>query len=108
MRLQELADTSPENRPLRRRAGLLLGQWVSKLKAQDRPAAYRALLGLIADDDFCTSLAGVSALHDLINDWDFQEEPFLEFVSPTLQLLAGQLHAASQYETQLQVGNCPP
>lgn len=103
--MQEISDRSAENKPLRRRAGILIGQWVSKLKPADRPAAYRALLSLLGDDDFATALAGVGALHELVSDWDFVEEPFLEFVSPCLQLLAAMLHAAELYDSQRQVGN---
>lgn len=67
--LQELADQAPANRPLRRRAGLLIGQWVGKLKQEDRPVAYRALLSLLADSDAAMQLAGVVSLHALIDDW---------------------------------------
>lgn len=57
--MQELADTSKEAKPLRRRAALLLGQWVVKINAEDRPAAYRALLSLMADQDTALQLAAV-------------------------------------------------
>ena len=45
---QELADEAPAARPLRRRAAMLVGAWAPKLALADRPAAYRALLGLLA------------------------------------------------------------
>jgi hypothetical protein len=45
---QEMADTAPAARPLRRRAALLVGAWAPKLAHADRPDAYRALLGLMA------------------------------------------------------------
>ncbi len=67
--LQEIADQSPAARPLRRRAGLLIGQWVGKLKGEDRPLAYRALLSLLADPDPAMQLAAVASLHALIDDW---------------------------------------
>ncbi len=58
---QELADTSKEAKPLRRRAAWLIGQWVVKLKAEDRPFAYRALLSLMNDEDMALKLAAVSS-----------------------------------------------
>ncbi len=64
--LQELADTSPEAKPLRRRAALLVGQWVVKLPADTRPAAYRALLSLMADEDTALQLAAVSPKYPCI------------------------------------------
>jgi hypothetical protein len=69
MSMQEIADQSPAARPLRRRAGLLVGQWVGKLKGEDRPLAYRALLSLLADPDPAMQLAAVASLHALIDDW---------------------------------------
>lgn len=44
---QELADEVPAARPLRRRAAMLVGAWAPRLSPADRPAAYRALLGLM-------------------------------------------------------------
>lgn len=66
---QEIADESPAGRPVRRRAGLLIGQWVGKLKGEDRPMAYRALLSLLADTDPAMQLAAVASLQALIDDW---------------------------------------
>ena len=100
---QELADASPENKPLRRRVAILIGQWVPQLKAEDRPKVYRAMLDLLADEDFGISMAAVTALIDLVDDWSFEEEPFLEFVAPCFQLLAQRLQACQDYETQIQV-----
>ena len=45
----------------------------------------------------------VNSLRELVEDWDFQEEPFMEFVASALQLLAGLLHNSGELETQLQV-----
>lgn len=50
---QELADEAPAARPLRRRAAMLVGAWAPKLALADRPAAYRALLGLLARPTTC-------------------------------------------------------
>ena len=66
---QEIADESPAGRPVRRRAGLLIGQWVGKLKGEDRPMAYRALLSLLADTDAAMQLAAVASLQAHIDDW---------------------------------------
>ncbi len=45
----------------------------------------------------------VSSLRALIEDWEFQEAPFLEFVAPALQLLAALLQESTELDTQLQV-----
>lgn len=101
--LQELADASPEHKPLRRRVAILIGQWVPQLKGEDRPTVYRALLDLLADEDFGVSMAGVAAFQDLVDDWAFTEDQFIDFVSPCFQLLALRLQASREYETQIQV-----
>lgn len=49
------------------------------------------------------SMAGVAALQDLVQDWDFQEEAFMEFVAPCFQLLALRLQETNELETQIQV-----
>lgn len=98
-----MQDTSPENKPLQRRVALLIGQWTPQLQAEDRPAVYRALLQLLAEEDLGICMAGVSALHDLVNDWAFTEDPFMEFVPPCFQLLAARLQSCGEYETQIQV-----
>lgn len=64
-----MADASPAAKPLRRRAALLTGQWAVKLRAEDRPAAYQALVSLLADDDAVIRLAAVTSLHALVDDW---------------------------------------
>lgn len=56
-------------------------------------------------DDVSTQLQ-VNSLRELVEDWDFQEGPFMEFVAPALQLLAGLLHTSGELETQLQVRYC--
>ena len=52
-----------------------------------------------AKADSC-SVAGWQAL---VDDWEFQEEPFLEFVGPSLQTLAEQLQSCEDYDAQLKV-----
>ena len=42
-----------------------------------------------------------------MDDWEFREEPFLEFVGPCLQTLAEQLQSCSDYDAQLKVMGSP-
>ena len=59
---QELAETANTAKPVRRRAALLISKWVVKLPPGDRPAAYRALLSLLASDDAALQLSAISSL----------------------------------------------
>ena len=58
--MQDMADTSAEAKPLRRRAAMLLGQWAVKMPATERPAAYRSLITLMSEQDAAVQLAAVS------------------------------------------------
>jgi hypothetical protein len=63
---QEMADVSPESALLRRRAALVLSNWVPRAGDADRPAAYAALLQLLGSDDAAVQLAAINALQVLI------------------------------------------
>lgn len=101
--LQDLHDGSPLIKPVRRRAGILVGTWATKLKPQDKAPVYRALLSLMADEDAAIALTGFKALCDIVEDWGFSEDEFLEFVEPCFRLAAQQLNTVTDYESQLQV-----
>ena len=60
----------------------------------------------MANRDDASVQVQVTSLRELVEDWDFQEGPFMEFVAPALQLLAGLLHTSGELETQLQVCYC--
>ena len=47
---------------MRRRVAELISRWVPKLPPPDRPAAYRALLSLLACGDAALQLAAISSL----------------------------------------------
>lgn len=57
--LQEVADSSPANRPLRRRIVVLVSQWVARIASEDRPAVYRMLLHVMAENDLCLQVSYV-------------------------------------------------
>ena len=44
---------------------MLLGQWAVKLPATERPAAYRSLITLMAEEDAAVQLAAVRSLNRL-------------------------------------------
>ena len=50
---------------------------MGKLKGEDRPLAYRALLSLLADPDPAMQLAAVASLHALVDDWSAPNECLL-------------------------------
>ncbi|KAG1675441.1 hypothetical protein FOA52_001739 [Chlamydomonas sp. UWO 241] len=98
--LPELSDATPVMRPLRRRVAALVGDWVARVENVDRPALYRALVGCMSEADACLQLTAVSTLRSLVDDWNFSDEQFAEWVGPTMQLLVHMLKAADELDSQ--------
>lgn len=101
--LNEAADASPGARPLRREAIKLLAAWTSKLTRDDRPPVYRALISALGDHDPAIHLAAAAALHALVDDWEFDETQFAEYVPTCFQLLAGILQEVGEFEAQVEI-----
>lgn len=100
--LPEMGDRSPDARPLRRRAIKLVSHWAARLKKEDRPAVYRALVAALAEEgDAAMQLMAVGTLRALVDDWEFDEAQFLEFVPPCFQQLASLLSSAEEFDSQL-------
>lgn len=67
--LPEMGDRCPAARPLRRRAIKLVSYWTAKLKKEDRPPVYRALVAALGEEDAALQLAAVATLRALVDDW---------------------------------------
>ena len=61
------------------------------------------MLGVMAEDDAAISLTGFKAMRDLLEDWEFVEDQFLEFIEPCFSIAAGKLQIMDDLESQLQV-----
>ena len=103
---QDLADASPEAKPLRRRALLVISQWTPRLHEHDRPAVYQAVLQLLSHEDAALQLAAVATLQALVDDWDFREEQFVGIAGAAFAALTPVLRSAEDYDAQLQVLTC--
>ena len=101
--LHEASDASPVARPLRREAIKLVAAWASKMKRDDRPPVYRALIAALADHDAAIHLSSVTALHALVDDWEFDQTQFIEFVPTCFQLLAALLQEVGEFEAQVEI-----
>jgi hypothetical protein len=64
-----MSDRCPAARPLRRRAIKLVSYWTAKLKKEDRPPVYRALVAALGEEDAALQLAAVATLRALVDDW---------------------------------------
>lgn len=100
---KEIDNKNPKLWPLRRAAAMLVSAWVSKLKKEDRKLAYRSLVGLLSEKDYCLKLTAVDVFRILIDDWAFREEDFLEYSSATLGNLASMVEECEDLDTQVKV-----
>jgi len=102
--LNEAADaTTMSNRPLRRAAIKLIAAWTTKLKREDRSPVYRVLVSALADHDPAIHLGAVAAVHALVDDWEFEESQFAEYVPTCFQLLTTLLQESSEFEAQVEI-----
>lgn len=89
--------------PLRRSALKVVSYWVPKLKPQDRPSVYSAIIETLEEGDPGIFLMSCSVLQALLEDWDFDPAQFLSFIPTTVDLLVRILSACGEYESQLEV-----
>lgn len=101
--LREAEDCSRANRPVRRAAIRLLRFWISKIRKEDRKLVYSALVKGISDPDAGISLAATASLRALVDDWDFDESEFIEFVSPIFQSLSQLLDTTVELDAQIDI-----
>lgn len=102
--IHEAADaTSTSKRPLRRAAIKLIAAWTTKLKREDRSPVYRVLVSALADHDPAIHLAAVAAVHALVDDWEFEESEFAEYVPTCFQVLGTLLQETSEFEARVKI-----
>lgn len=104
-----MADRSPAAKPLRRRAIKLLSHWTARLKKEDRPAVYRALLAALAEEgDAAMQLVAVATLRALVDDWwvrGVQAAPFSTSIAHP-EKASAELLVCMHCERQLQEFAC--
>ncbi|ONM26365.1 ARM repeat superfamily protein [Zea mays] len=58
----EISNHHPNMRIIRRKIALLLGHWISEIKGDTRKLVYRALVGLLQDNDIAVRVCSTSAI----------------------------------------------
>ncbi|SMR41431.1 unnamed protein product [Zymoseptoria tritici ST99CH_1E4] len=91
---------------IRRRAAILLGQWITvKVAQESRPLVYQIFQHLLnADDPLNDQVVRVSAgrqLLNIANDWDFQAEQFLPYAQTILTQLMQLIEQVELTETKM-------
>ncbi|CAG9463738.1 unnamed protein product [Pedinophyceae sp. YPF-701] len=100
--LREAALPGATLRPLRRRAVIVIGQWVGKLDGDMRPGVYSVLIAALSSGDPAISLAAVAALRAIIDDFGFEQDQFSPFVAPCLSALLSSMQTFARFDAQVQ------
>eukprot|EP00297_Palpitomonas_bilix_P016848 CAMPEP_0113912134 /NCGR_PEP_ID=MMETSP0780_2-20120614/28716_1 /TAXON_ID=652834 /ORGANISM="Palpitomonas bilix" /LENGTH=110 /DNA_ID=CAMNT_0000908975 /DNA_START=7 /DNA_END=335 /DNA_ORIENTATION=+ /assembly_acc=CAM_ASM_000599 len=94
----------PFHKIIRRRAVVVIGEWVLSLK-DTREKLYGPLLHLLSTDDLVVKVSVSSTLQTMFNDIEFDSKVFEPFVQGVTTSIVGVIVAAEEVETKLQLLN---
>lgn len=103
--LEELKFKSHKFRIIRKRIIWLIGQWTGvKFSKSLRPEVYRACLDLLhPSEDLVVRLTASKTLKNMMDDFEFDAEQFLEFLEPAIALLFTLLKEVNECDTKMTV-----
>ena len=106
--VHELKVADSNYRILRRRVIWLVGQWAGvRFSSENRPLLYEACIHLLANDsDFVVRFNTAVTLKLAIDDFDFDRDCFLPYLSSTFTLLFNLLKDARECDAKMQVSWC--
>ncbi|KAK3696988.1 hypothetical protein LTR37_017695 [Vermiconidia calcicola] len=108
--VMEVQKRTPGYNIIRRRAAILLGQWITvKVAKSSRPAVYEIFQHLLNKDDALNDqVVRVTAgrqLKNICDDWDFKAEPFMPYAETTFTRLMELIGEAELTETKMALLN---
>nr|CAB3455381.1 unnamed protein product [Digitaria exilis] len=83
----EVSNHHPNMRIIRRKIALLLGQWISEIKGDTRKLVYRALVGLLQDNDIAVRVQVLNFISVLLEHAGDKIIPFASQLSQFFQML---------------------
>ncbi|KXJ72128.1 hypothetical protein RP20_CCG018800 [Aedes albopictus] len=103
--LEELKFKSHNFRIIRRRIIWLIGRWTGVSFSKSlRPDVYRACVELLhPSEDLAVRLTTSKTLKNIMDDFEFEAEQFLEFLEPVIALLFALLKEAHECDTKMTV-----
>lgn len=103
--LEELKFKSHKFRIIRKRIIWLIGRWTGVSFSKSlRPDVYRACLELLhPSDDLAVRLTASKTLKNMMDDFEFDAEQFLEFLEPVIALLFSLLKESDGCDTKMTV-----
>jgi len=99
-----------ENKILKRRICLIIGEWVSiQCSRESRINIYKLLINFLNPDnqinDKVVKIASIQTLRNVIDDWDFNKYDFKPFLNDFVKLLLSLLSEMSLTESKLYILN---
>ncbi|XP_058821977.1 importin-11 [Topomyia yanbarensis] len=103
--LEELKFKTHNFRIIRKRIIWLIGRWTGvRFSKSLRPEVYRACLELLhPSEDLAVRLTASKTLKNIMDDFEFDAEQFLEFLEPVITLLFSLLKEANECDTKMTV-----
>lgn len=101
----ELSNDHPNMRIIHRKIALILGQWVSEIKGDMRKPVYCSLIRLLQDKDLAVRLSACRSLYFLIEDANFYERDFIEFLPTCWELCFKLIEEVQEFDSKVQVLN---
>ncbi|XP_055541390.1 importin-11 [Wyeomyia smithii] len=103
--LEELKFKGHNYRIIRKRIIWLIGRWTGvRFSKSLRPEVYRACLELLQpSEDLAVRLTASKTLKNIMDDFEFDAEQFLEFLEPVITLLFTLLKEASECDTKMTI-----
>nr|CAB3459058.1 unnamed protein product [Digitaria exilis] len=83
----EVSNHHPNMHIIRRKIALLLGQWISEIKGDTRKLVYRALVGLLQDNDIAVRVQVLNFISVLLEHAGDKIIPFASQLSQFFQML---------------------
>jgi hypothetical protein len=104
--ISDLQNTEPGYRLIRRRIAILLGRWIHiQVSKENRPLVYQIFFHLLDKNDPLNDLVvRVTAgrqFKEIVADWEFESEPFLQFAPEILSRLMALIAEVELPETKM-------
>ncbi|XP_029197189.2 importin-11-like [Acropora millepora] len=105
--VNELNNSSPSYKVLRRRIIWMTGEWINvKVSRQTRPVVYQVCLKLMnAQEDLVVRLTAANTLKTAIDDVDFNLDDFLQYLDETFGSLFHLLKCTQDCDTKMHILN---
>ncbi|KAH8484872.1 hypothetical protein H0E87_026586 [Populus deltoides] len=101
----ELSNDHPNMCVIHRKVALILGQWVSEIKADTKRPVYCSLIRLLQDKNLSVKLAACRSLCLHVEDANFSEQEFLDLLPICFDSCFKLVEEVQEFDSKVQVLN---